>query len=401
MATVNEFGATATSLLEYMEEIKNAYRAIDPAWNVEPESPDGLAIAIWSELFANLDEQALKSYQSVDPLSAAGVQLDRLGFISGITRQAATASTATVVFSGVDGTAIPAETKIRNTETDTLWETDSFVTISSGTASVGVTCLTLGPEPAAIGSLSVLDEPVGGVQSVTNAQAASLGRAQEGDAIYRVRRDLSVANPSNNQVDSIFAAVANVTGVKRARIYENPEDAADANGVAGHSLLILADGGTDEDVAAAIASRKNPGTGLNAGGAFANKVQVLTATPAGNPLTVTFYRPVLTTVYVEVTAAGDLYPSAVDDIKEAIVAYAGATLFDTDGTGFDRTGFDIGDLIAAGKLFTPVNRIIGDTGYALSIKIGTSAGAINLDSIDPGFNGLGVFDEANITVITV
>src|SRR5690606_25153527 len=239
MAVVNEHGATATTLNEYLEQIRQAHLAIDPDWNIEPESPDGLRIAIEAELLANLDEAVLHAYQSVDPLTAIGQQLNRIAQFAGLTRQAATPSTATVTFTGTNGTLIPAGTQIRNSQTDTLWTTDGDVTISDGTATVGVTCTTPGPEPAAVGTLSIIATPVGGVQSVTNTAAASLGRSEEGDDAFRVRRYESVALPGSNQVDNLYAAIGNVDGVKQVRIYENEEDAPDANGVAGHSLAIF------------------------------------------------------------------------------------------------------------------------------------------------------------------
>src|SRR5690606_1359020 len=165
MAVVNEHGATATTLNEYLEQIRQAHLAIDPDWNIEPESPDGLRIAIEAELLANLDEAVLHAYQSVDPLTAIGQQLNRIAQFAGLTRQAATPSTATVTFTGANGTLIPAGTQIRNSQTDTIWTTDGDVTISDGTATVGVTCTKPGPEPAAVGTLSIIATPVGGVQS--------------------------------------------------------------------------------------------------------------------------------------------------------------------------------------------------------------------------------------------
>lgn len=401
MAVVNEHGASATTLQEYLERLRAAYREIDPDWNLEPESPDGMALAIWSELLANLDEQVLNAYRSVDPNTAVGQQLDRIAFLTGVTRQRATHSTATVIFSGIDGTVIPAGTRVRNTQTDTLWATDGYATISGGTAAVGVTCLTAGAQPAAAGTLTVIATPVGGVQSVTNAAAASLGRDAESDTMLRVRRNLSVARPSNNQVGSIFAALADVEGVKRVRVYENAEPTTDANGLAPHSIAVIVDGGEEERIAREIADHKSPGVGLNAGSDFANKIQIETQTRRGNPLTVTFFRPVHVDVHVAVSVSGHLRPGVEGDIKDAIIAYANATLFDTDGTGFDRTGFDIGDTIAAGKLYTPVNRVVADDGYTMSVKIGTESGDVTRDTLDPGFNGLGVFSRDNITVTIV
>lgn len=395
MASIDSTGAALKTLTEYLDELKTDYRDIDEAWNLQPESPDGQALAIWAEVLANLDEAVVAAYQSVDPRSASGIQLDRIAAITGLERQEATASTATVQLSGTAGTVVPAGTEFRNTETDTLWALDSEVTLDgSGNGSGTVTCQTVGPEPAAVGSISVIATPVAGLSSVNNADAAALGTAEESDLDFRIRRQESVSRVADNQVDSIRSVIAEVDGVNRVRVVENDTPTADSNGVDPHSIAIFVNGGDVDEVAAAIAAQKNPGTGLNRDNTFANKETVATTTPAGNPFTAVFYRPELTTVYVEVTISGTYDAAAV---KQAIVDYANGTLLG-EGTGFDRTGFAIGDDVPVGKLYTPTNRAVGDDGIVESIEIGTSAGSLGTAKITIPFNGLAVFDVDSITV---
>ncbi len=399
MATITEAGFALKTLQEYLSQVQSAYLDIDSGWNIEPESPDGMAIAIWSELLANLDEALAKAYSSVDPDTAVGQQLDRVARISGIDRKPGTFSTATVTFSGDDGTVIPQGTEVRNSETETIWETDTSVEISGGDASVQVTCTTRGPEPAGAGDLNEIVSPIAGVSSVTNNNAASLGRATENDAALRVRRNLSVASPGKNQVDSTFGRIANIDEVKHARIYENTTSSTDSNGLDPHSMAIFVNGGDTVEIAEAIANTKAPGCGLNADNSFANKIQEDVTTDTNSPLTVTFFRPVLTTIYVEVTIQGTLSSETIDDIKQAIVDYSNAELFGSGIQGFDKSGFGIGEIIPASKLHTPVHRVIQDNAYVSSILIGEASDSINQSQIDPGFNGLGVFSKDNISVV--
>lgn len=307
MAQIDDNGVTSTTLQEYKTQIETGYLDIDPDWNIEPESPDGSQIAIWSEVLANLDEKVVYTYQSLDPLTAVGQSLDRIASISGIQRQ-------------------------------------------SG----------------------------------------------ESDAVFRVRRNNSVAQPGSNQIDSIYADIANVSGVENTRIYENYESTTDSNGLNPHSIAILVKGGDDDDIASSIANNKSPGCGLNAGNSFDNKVQVYTQTTDGNPFTATFYRPVETDIFVEVNLVD--YTGDISLIQQAIVDYANAALFDSSETGFDKTGFDIGELIVAGKLYTPTNNILSGNGYVSSIYVGTDMYDVTYNIIDVGFNGLGIFDIANITI---
>jgi len=397
MATITNAGAQGKTFSEYLAEIGAAYGAIDPAWNIEPESPDGQAIAIWSELLANLDEGVLSAYQSIDPRVAVDQQLDRIAALFLLTRQEGTFSTVTLDLTGTAATVVPAGTEFRNSETDTLWASDADVTLTGGTGTVNATCTTAGAETAGVGDINEIATPVAGLSSVTNPDAAALGDAEESDAQFRIRYRESVGRAGDNQVDSMFAEVANVSGVNRVRIYENFSSVTDANGLNDHSLAVIVDGGTNADIASAIAVKKNPGCGLNAGnGSIANEQTEATTTPAGNPFTATFFRPDLTTIYVEVAING---PFDADDVKQAIIEYSSGELLG-EGTGFDRTGFNIGDDVPAGKLFTPVNRVLGDNAFAESIFIDTSPGPTGSATIAIPFNGLAVFSEAEISVVS-
>ncbi|MGE4336208.1 MAG: baseplate J/gp47 family protein [Pigmentiphaga sp.] len=397
MAEITTAGVTGKSLAEYLTAMRARYLDIDDAWNINPESPDGLAIAAWCEALANLDEQVVFAYQSVDPNSAVGQQLDRIAAFAGVLRQGATYSTATVSFAGVNGTVIPAGTRVRNRATDTLWATNGAAAIAGGVASVGVTCVTAGAQTASPGDLSIIATPVGGLQSVTNAAAASLGLDEEKDEAFRARRNDSVSLPGSNQIDNIYAVVGNVDGVKQVRVFESSEDGPDADGVAGHSMAIFVDGGSDADVLKAIASRKNPGTGLNRDSAFPNKVTGDTTTPLGQPVNITFFRPELVTVYARVEiASSTLSEQDKARIKSEMVAYS--LLGFQSQSGFNREGYRIGENVAAGRLYTPVNFIVAGNGYVQSIKLGFASGAINSQVLDLAFNQLGVLDAANITV---
>ncbi len=398
MADITAAGVTGTPLSAYLTAMRERYLAIDDDWNISPESPDGLQIAAWCETLANLDEQVTFAYQSVDPQSAIGQQLDRIAMFAGINRQAATFSTATVTFTGVSGTVIPAGTQVRNRATDTLWRTNGAVSVSGGSASVGVTAITAGAVTASPGDLSIIATPVGGIQSVTNAAAASLGLEQESDPAFRVRRNNSVALPGSNQVDSLYAVIGNVDGVKQVRIFENDESANDSNGVAGHSLAIFVDGGADAEILLAIASRKNPGVGLNRDNTFPNKVNADTTTPKGQPVNITFYRPELVTVYVRVQIAGTgLSEADKTTIVQEMIDYS-LLGFQAASTGFTREGYRIGEAVSAGRLYTPVNFIVAGNGYVQSIELGLDALTINSQVLPMAFNQLGVIDADNITV---
>ncbi|WP_414162103.1 baseplate J/gp47 family protein [Serratia sp. BNK-10] len=398
MAEITKYGVTGKTLQEYKDEVSEKYLAIDSAWNIDPESPDGMAIAVWSELLANLDEEVVNSYHSVDPNSAIGQQLDRIAAFAGIQRQPESFSTDVVEFEGDGLIEVPAGTKVRHRVTGTVWATDAnVITDTSGRASVSVTCTSAGAQGANPGTLTIIATPVARIRSVTNTQGASLGKAEESNNAFRVRRTYSVALPGNNQIDNIKAALDNVTGVKQSLVHENVESETDEHGVYGHSMAIFIDGGETSDIVLAMATHKNPGCGLNRYNTFPNKISVDTFTPKGQPVNITFYRPEYVAIYVQV----DIKTSTLGEdekalIKAAIVDYTLVGFDET--TGFAKQGFRIGEALAAGRLYTPTNYFVGGDDYVSNISIGTSESDITKSVIPVTFNQLGVFSVENIKI---
>ncbi|KGA38981.1 phage baseplate protein, partial [Pectobacterium odoriferum] len=350
MAEITKDGVSGQTLNSYLAVMRQRYLDIDDGWNINPESPDGLVIAAWCEMLANLDEAVISAYHSADPNSAIGQQLDRIAAFAGITRRDSTFSTVTVTFTGTPLVEIPAGTLVRNRITGTLWATDSTVeTSSGGTATANVTCTTAGSQAGNSNNLSIIATPIGGITAVHNANPASLGRDEESDNAFRVRRNESVAFPGNNQLDNIYAALVNLEGMKQVRIYENTESAPDENGVEGHSLAIVIDGGEPADIVETIAKRKNPGCGLNRyNNSIPNKISTDTVTPGGNPFNATFFRPEFIPIFVRVSISSDRRFDD-DEIKRSIVEYSNIGFEQT--AGFAKTGFRIGEDVGAGRLF--------------------------------------------------
>ena len=399
MAEITKDGVTGTTLSEYKQKFEDKYLGIDPGWDIDPATPDGLAIAVWSETLANLDEEVINAYHSSDPNAAIGQQLDKIARFSGITRKPATYSTTTVLFRGSGLIEIPAGTLVRHRITGTLWATDSVViTSTAGSASVSVTCKTAGEQTGNAGTLTIIASAVGGITSVTNENAASPGMDEEKDSVFRIRRHETVALPGNNQIDTLYSSLMALDDVKQVKIYENVEDAPDENGILGHSVAIFIDGGNHADIVSTIATNKNPGCGLNRPNTgIPGKVDDQAETVLGQPVKITYFRPEYFSVYVRVNIVSDTLSDAdKKTIKEAIVDYSVYGF--VDSVKFAKKGFRIGETISAGRLYTPSNSIVGHSYFVESIYIGASPGNINLITIPSRFYQLGVLDASNIEV---
>lgn len=397
MATITPQGITGTTLLQYLQRIQDGYLNIDPDWNINPESPDGQQIAIWSEQLAMLDEAAQYAYMSRDPKTATGQALWDIGTYAGISPRLGTFSTANVVIQGVNGAVVPQGSQVRHNLNGTLWQTTRDATIEGQETEVPVVALQRGALEAGPNTLTIIATPALGWQRVTNPVGAFVGNNNESDELFRERRNLSVALPGANQVDNILAAVYNVDGVQRGIVYENQEDVTDSRGLGPHSIAIFVQGGDEDAVADAIAPRKNPGCGMNSGSGFPNRILRATTTPLGNPVAITYFRPELIPVYVDVTVVSDSLSEAnASDIAQAIVDFS-ISGYMGGGTQFTRRGFNIGETVSAGRLYTPVNAYLSGRGYVDILTVGTTEAAGD-QIVSTEFNELPVFSVENINV---
>lgn len=399
MPTITKTGIKIESLDDILKILKEAHYLIDPEWNLDPSTLDGQKLAFDAQMFSNLNEALQLVYQNLDPDTADREALINISKISGVFPQDSSPSTAIVTCYGIDGTFIPKGSRIRNTEDGLMWATNNAVTIQNGSVDVAVTCVVDGAIQASANKLTQIVDVVGGWTSVTNKASAVVGYDEESTKDLRIRRNKSVAKPGSNQVDSLYGEIANVDDVKFLKIYENKESAPDSNGLSSHSVAIYVEGGTNENVAKAIAGDMSIGTGhnknTNLGG---TKVTMKTKTPKGRDTEVTFFRPTHVDVYVEVEMV-DGSDQDVDLIKQAIVEYSKGTLIEDTVKGFDKTGFDIGESVRPGKLYTPANRVVGSGGYIEpTIKIGRSKSSLSTSALTINYHELPIFNVANIVV---
>lgn len=418
MAEITEQGITGRSLNEYLGDIKTKTLAIDPEWNLDNDSPDGQRIGIDAELLTNLDEAVVAAYRSKDPDSATGEALRDIGKISGVPIRDATYSIAPITVIGQAGTAIPAGSQVRSRIDNTVWQTTAIIVIGVGQTGTGfASCSNPGRVLASAGELTVIGTPYPGWSSVTNSEAAA-GEDAETDTDFRKRRNDSVARAGSNMRDNMLANIASVPGVTDVKVLENSSDSPfDVDGVPYCGIAVIVNGGADADIGLAMYQKHNPGTPMfprysvktdtwvDAPGANGVKVSGV-STATGNPYTMTFQRASGLPIYPVITIQkeGDLPSDIEDQIKKAIVDDSTRRLFNGETTtGFNRGGYDIGEKVVAGRLYTPVNKILGKYGdsYVTTLTIGLSAGSQGLTPIQPAVAQIATFDADNIAVTVI
>jgi len=391
---MSDYGVSSTGFKRkrlnlLLEELNSEVKSIfGENFNVSPESPDGQINGVISESNANLWEIAEEAYNAFNPKAAAGTTLSNLVQLNGITRLAATRSHVELTLTGDSGTVIPEGSLISTSDTGDELSTDVSVTIDgTGNAIVQATALEFGPITMLAGTITEIDNPVTGWDTVNNTADAIEGTNEESDPDLRARRQRSVARDAQAIIDGIRAAVENIDNVTQAVVLENDTDAVDGKGLPAHSFQVVVSGGADIDVADAIWLKKP--AGIQAFGDITEQI----IDSQGVSHDISFSRPTAVTIYVEVTITTFAeYPANGDDlIKQAIVDYANGDLV-------DNRSFGLADDVIYTRLYTPINSVAGHEIDDLQISIsspasGTANIAIAVDEIAD-------FQIANITVVS-
>ncbi len=400
MAEITFNGYVIKNQNAWFAEERQLYLDIDPNWNLDPSTPDGLKLASDAEIFANLDELGQRAYNSKDPNKAKDVDLNTICALTGTIRSQGTPSNVQLTLTGVAGTVIIAGKLVESTVDGSQWSIDTTVTIGvGGTASVTATCTVNGTTAASIGTITRIVNTVGGWQKVTNPTVATLGTNRQNDSSLRLERAKAVSRPGNAQVDNVLGEIFAVEGVRRAIVLENDTDTDNfyGNGLPKNSIAPIVDGGTNEDIALAIFRKKNPGCKLHASGTPVTVPDVFDLYPS-NTRNITFSRPTYVDMVINVTIQNDgTLPNDADErIKQAIIDYSAGDLVAAE-CGFNVLGFDIGEEVPVSRMYTPVNQVIGVFGN--SYITGLTVNTLTTGQVPIAFNELSRWDASNITVV--
>lgn len=402
MASLTTTGYVLTTQNEWFAQERQFYLDIDPLWNLDPSTPDGLKMAHDAEIFYSLDETLMQAYNSKDPNKAVGADLDIICAITGSKRSPGSKSSVALTISGTPGSIIQAGTTYESSSQGTRWtQGQTFTLDSAGAASVNATCTVIGPTEADAGTIDRIVTVVAGLSTVTNPSPATPGTDAQTDSELRVTRAASVGRPGSNQIDSLIGNIYAVNGVRRVKVYENstPLDTVSPDnpyGLPAHSFAAIVDGGTDYDVALAIYLKKNPGVRMARPG---TPVTVLITSPVypTNQQNIRFSRPFYVDAVVALTVKNDgTLPSTIsDELKAAIIDFGEGDLIPA-GIGFKTTGFDIGEIVPYSSIFTPINKVLGAYGNSYVVTLTLNGGTTNLAI---AYNQLSRWLTSNITVI--
>jgi uncharacterized phage protein gp47/JayE len=338
-AKITATGIAVPNYPDLFAQLKNAMQEIFGVdIDLDPDSQDGEAIAIFAQAVFDLNNLIVDAYNSFSPATAQGVGLSNVVKINGLRRLISTRSTAVVRLVGEVGTVIDGGVIGDNLSLNTVWDLPDEVVIPiEGQIDVTATCRAEGATTAAVGSLTQILTPTRGWQTVTNSVAATPGDPVEPDATLRRRQARSTSKPAQTILEAIYADLADLAGVERLRIYENDGDTFNDDGLPPHTICAVIDGGIAQEIGDTIAAKKPPG-----GGTFGN-VNVLTVDQKGVPDRI-FYQELIrvpVAVRVNITALAGFVSTTEDSIKQSVADFI--------------NGLDIGEDSYQTRLFGPAN----------------------------------------------
>lgn len=317
------------SLQERMRSIYGADVYIDP------DSQDGQMLAIFAQAQYDANVACVSVFNSMSPAKAVGAALSSNVKINGIARKSPTRSAVTVRIVGVVGTQITD-----GVVADTLsqrWDLPALVVIpSAGEILVTATAQEEGAIGAAPNTITKINTPTLGWQTVNNPGSAVPGLPVETDAELRIRQGVSTTKQAVSVLEAIQAALLDLEGVSRCRVYENDTSITDSDGIPGHHISAVVEGGTPADIAETIRVKKTPGCGTY------GTTTVPIVDPLGDTININYFEaaPQRLVVEIEIEPGLGFVTATQDLIKQAVADYI-------------NTQLGIGQKVDHGRLFLP------------------------------------------------
>lgn len=399
-AVITSTGISAPSFNTILTYLQSQYQSIFGSdVYLGNDSQDGQLLAVFAQALSDANAAAIAVYNSFSPATGQGAGLSSNVQINGLERLVPSFSTVALTLTGVAGTVITNGQAIDTS--GFIWALPGTTTIGSGgTVTVTATCTTLGAIGANIATVTGIQTPSFGWQSVTNPSAAVPGAPTETDAALRLRQAASTALPSLTVFEGVVAALENLVGVGRVRGYENNTSSpltVPGGLIPANNLVYLVENGgaIQTSVFQAIFDKSTPGIPTYLDPAFpANGFSQTVTDSNGSTRVINFMSPAGTTITLVVTvhplSGWDV--STVGLIQTAITNYTNA--------------FPIGTLISyfaflpiISSLGTPIGGTPPPQVGTFSITGFTLNG--NTSDIQLGYNVVIVNTNANTTVNVV
>lgn len=315
--------------------------------------------------------------------TATNSTLDEVVQYLGLTRRQGTKAVADVEFSGDDLTFIPEEFLLETVAEEPIqFQTTTSGYINSGSITLQVEALDAGIDGnVAANTITEVVNPISGLDSITNPDAAQGGSERETDQELRERYYDSYDRAGGSTLTAIRANILENTGVTACLMLENYSMDTDSNGLPPKSFESIVYGGVDEEIIQAIFDKKP--AGIESYGDISGEID----DEIGRTHTISFSRAALVDIYVSMTIerSSDFPYDGEDEIKSEILNYITNEL-------------SINNDVIYTKLFDLIYNTVGVDDIT-ELYLGTSASPTNTSNVTIGFNEV-PYSEEDWVVIT-
>lgn len=361
-----------------------------------PETVEGRFIQCLTDYRTNTLAINAQNANQINLRYATGRFLDAIGAFFGLDRIAATSSRVLATVTGVENTVIPAGSQAKTTNGDIFYAENDIIIGLTGSATGYFLSLEKGQIPCSAHSLNKIVNAVLGWETIDNTASATEGTKQESDDDFRQRIE-DARYKGISLLEAIKAKLVNVDNVKSCFAYDNYTNQTityDGVDIDAHSLVVIVDGGANQDIAEAIFKAKTGGTGYTA--ISGQSVTVNVVDGAFNvTYPVTFNRPEIKAFKISIQVKNISYEGSdlAGDIKAAIMNWANNKVEGVDG-------LKIGQNISSFEIAAAVSQQIPEI-YVKDCKTAFIGGTLSTSELTITIAQIGEIEESNITVTVV
>lgn len=360
------------------------------------ETPQGQLASSTAAIIGKKNDELAYYVNAIDPDYADGRMQDAIARIYYLTRRPAVATQVQVECIGVEGTVIPIGATVKDSSGNTYVCMEAGTIPGTGTVTLSFENTVTGPVPAPAGTVSRIYRAIPGLDTVNNVSDGVLGVDVESRADFEHRRRNSVAINSAGSLAAIYGAVFAVDGVTDVYCFENATGETVTVGATDyelepHSLYVAVAGGSSNDIAEAIWTKKAAGCSYNGNTTVTIHDEIGYSYPYPS-YEVKYQIPAAMPIQfaVQLVNKPQLPSDIIDQVKAAIVsAFRGE-----DNGPRARIGSDI----IAGRFYAGVYAI---SPYVSILSILLGADTPTLTSYTVGIDYYPTIDEDDITVALV
>ena len=381
-------GLTVSTNLELISQLENDFRAIyGNDINLGQNSPDGQLLNIFAQGGTDIRELITQIYTSFDPDSASGRVLDERCAINNVYRKGGTRTTVNITIvtdrsvhlDGASEDFLSGYTIQDNA--GTKFVLSNSVDLPSGTnTNIEFQSQEIGAVETTPNTITTPVTIVLGVVSVTNPTSGSTGVNEETDAQLKIRRRQSLSIGSTGYLNGLQASLSQLEGMVDVKVYENITDTT-ADTIPPHSIWVVVDGGTAEDIADTIYKKRSAGCGMKGSQTYT------IITPSGQNFVAKWDNKLTKALSIKFNIQKTLSTATFD--TNAIAQYMA-----------DHLSFGIGEGADTSDITTMAQEAInanGGNGVALNVLISDNGGTSWVEYVAPTIATKITVAKANIT----